>query len=134
MTDYSKWDNFRDSSSDDDDDDAERIHGNQCVDVDPPQVAPQPTLQSATQLLESVTKVELLGEEIMTERNQLVELDRKLNQNREAIAALRRKERESGSSAGAAGASASSTAKLWMCGGDQYMRRQPPRTPLSIHH
>ena len=96
MTNYAKWDNLEVSDSDDDG-------------VAPPKSPPgQPPGQAAqsgsgrsttdaanaASVLDRMQRVELLGEEILTDRQQMVELDRRRNKNREALSALRRIERQ----------------------------------------
>ena len=122
---YSKWDNFRDS---DDDSDAEDPFERPAPTKPPPSAA---AVEGAQNLVERLTRVELLGEEVLTERAQVVELDRKRNQNREALAALRQLEKEG---------SFSSSQGRWMCMGEHFVQRRavplaaqappPPRPAL----
>ena len=116
MTNYAKWDNLEVSDSDDDG-------------VAPPKPPPgQPPGQAArsgsgrsttdaanaASVLDRMQRVELLGEEILTDRQQMVELDRRRNKNREALAALRRVERQ--------GAEVAAAQKHWVCMGETFAR------------
>merc|ERR1712087_123581 len=46
------------------------------------------------EMLKRITRVEKLGEEILTDRQQVVDLDRRRNTNREALAVFRRMEKQ----------------------------------------
>ena len=105
MTNYAKWNNLEVSDSDDDE-------------VAQPKPPPRPAAQSgsgrsatdasaAASVLDRMQRVELLGEEILTDRQQMVELDRRRNKNREALAALRRIDRQ--------GTEAAAAQKHWVC-------------------
>lgn len=114
-TDYRKWDTFEASDSDEDEVGAG---------VAPP--PPPPTQQHkaaqkqhANARLERMQKVELLGEEVLTDRQQMVELDRRRNKNREALAALRRIDREKGKEAAA-------SQKHWVCMGETFTKYDQP--------
>ena len=72
----------------------------------------------AAALIDRLAREEQLGEELLSERAQMVELDRQRNANREAIAALRRVERAEGD------AEFASTHKYWMLQGDVFVRRR----------
>ena len=63
----------------------------------------------------AVLSTEALGEEVLVERSQMVELDRRRNLNREALAALRQ-------SAKVHGAEAAGAQKRWICLGDVFVR------------
>ena len=112
MTNYAKWNNLEVSDSDDDE-------------VSQPKPAPRPAAQSgggrsttdaaaAASVLDRMQRVELLGEEILTDRQQMVELDRRRNTNREALAALRRIDRQ--------GAEVAAAQKHWVCMGETFAK------------
>ena len=111
-TDYSKWDKFDVSDSDEDE-------GAAAKSAAPPpptqQQQKEAQKQHANERLERMQKVELLGEEVLTDRQQIVELDRRRNKNREALAALRRIEREKG-------AEVAATQKHWVCMGETFTK------------
>jgi len=68
---------------------------------------------SAAQVqLEQLRRAERLGEEILSDRQQIVDYDRRRNQNREALAALRRMERDG-----------DTPSKHWICLGETFVRR-----------
>ena len=108
--DYSRWDNLELSSDEED----ERPR-------QPPPRAPPRVPRDAATIVERLTKAERLGEEVLAERQQQIELDRRRNQNREALAAFRRMEREA--TADDSAAADASSEKHWMCMGDLFMRR-----------
>jgi len=137
---YAKWDNLEVSDSDDDDDspvdsdddsydEDDDPYGGLSVHASPPEPLgppPPPLLPptppslaglSAEQRLRRVQRAEHLGEEVLMQKQQLVDLDRRRNHNREALAALRRIEREG--SGGGAGA----PSKQWVCLGDVFVKR-----------
>merc|ERR1719443_2619657 len=66
-------------------------------------------------MLQRLRRVERLGEEVLTDKQQSVELDRQRQLNREALAALRRAERQ--------GQAAAAAEKRWVCLGDFFVRR-----------
>ena len=78
---------------------------------------PSASRAGAEELAERLVKVEMLGEEVLTERQQMVELDRQRNTNREALGALRRTERSQGSEESAA-------QKYWLYQGEHFVRRK----------
>ncbi|KAL3917828.1 MAG: hypothetical protein SGPRY_006254 [Prymnesium sp.] len=82
-----------------------------------------PRALSANELVAKMTAAELLGEEVLVDRKQVVELDRKRNQNREALAALRRDARPTAGQGGAAAAAAASSERRWVCMGDYFMKQ-----------
>ena len=110
-TDYRRWDKFEVSDSDEDEDAGAA--------APPPPPSPQSQKeaqkQHANARLERMQKVELLGEEVLTDRQQIVELDRRRNKNREALAALRRIDREKG-------AEAAASHKHWVCMGETFTK------------
>ena len=65
-------------------------------------------------------RAELLGEEILTDRQQMVELDRRRNKNREALAALRRIDRQ--------GPEAAASQKHWVCLGQTFAKHSQAET------
>jgi hypothetical protein len=112
MTDYAKWDNIEVSDSDEDE-------------VAEPKPPPRPAAQSgsgrnatdaaaAASVLDRMQRVELLGEVILTDRQQMVELDRRRNKNREALAALRRIDRQ--------GAEVAAAQRHWVCMGETFAK------------
>ena len=112
MTTYAKWNNLEVSDSDDDE-------------VAQPKPPPRPAAQSgsgrsttdasaAASVLDRMQRVELLGEEILTDRQQMVELDRRRNKNREALAALRRIDRQ--------GTEVAAAQKHWVCMGETFAK------------
>ena len=125
---YAKWDNFKDSSSDSEDADDD----DEPWPKPPPKAAPRATVESAATIIDKLARAELLGEEILVDRKQLVELDRKRNQNREALAALRRTARQEVGQAGAAAAAAEATTKHWMCLGDYFVRKPQSKIVESL--
>ena len=116
MTNYAKWDNLEVSDSDDDGVAQPKPPPGQ----PPGQAARSGSGRSATDaataasVLDRMQRVELLGEEIMTDRQQMVELDRRRNKNREALSALRRIERQ--------GAEVAAAQKHWVCMGETFAR------------
>ena len=117
MTNYAKWNSF--DVSDSDEDDA----------VKPPPArpaAPSGSGRSSTRasdaatVLERMQRAELLGEEILTDRQQMVELDRRRNKNREALAALRRIDRQ--------GPEAAASQKHWVCLGQTFAKHSQAET------
>ncbi|KAL1508503.1 hypothetical protein AB1Y20_004604 [Prymnesium parvum] len=119
---YAKWDNFKDSSSESDAGEEEEDESEDAVDVDEVQPAESRAATTAT-LIERIVRAELVGEEILVDRRQVVELDRKRNQNREALAALRRTARQDVGPQQAAATSAAQTTKRWVCMGDYFIRQ-----------
>ena len=110
VTDYAKFDALE-LSSDDEDEQTPRTRR-----------APAPPVNvDAATLVDRLAQAERLGEEVLTERRQMVELDRRRNQNREALAVFRRMDREAGSSRSGPGGPAA--AKHWVCMGDLFVRR-----------
>eukprot|EP00795_Rhopilema_esculentum_P001583 gene1583-16036_t len=65
--------------------------------------------EKTSKVLDRMSKIEALGEEVLTDKQQLVDLDRKKNKNREAINALK-KTRNSNES------------KSWLCIGNTFFR------------
>ena len=116
---YAKWDSFAVSDSDDDEDDKKQ----QPWPI-PPSETPVRAPADAAAVVGHLAKVERLGEEVVAERAQMVDLDRRRNQNREALAALRRIDRQSGGASSAA-------QKHWMCMGDIFLKR-PHATTRSM--
>jgi chaperonin cofactor prefoldin len=134
---YAKWDNLDVSDSDEEDDEGDVDDSDDDDDYDeedglsvhmsrPPALGPPPAPLpppptaaglSAEQRLQRIQRAELLGEEVLTHKQQLVDLDRRRNHNREALSALRRLESERIS--GGAGASS----KHWVCLGDVFVKR-----------
>ena len=115
-TNYAKWNamTFDDELSDDESE---------------PRAAPpvaaaarSPAESNAEAIVDRLMRAERLGEEVLAERRQMVELDRQRNQNREALAALRRMDREATASGTAA------PSKYWMCMGDVFLRRSHAAT------
>ena len=124
MVNYAKWDGL--VVSDDDDDDTSGGGGNgdggasssssgRTRSPQQPQRSPH-TGETPAELVARLTKVERLGEEVLTERQQMVELDRRRNLNREALASLRRAER-------AHGAAEAAAQKHWLCLGDVFLKQ-----------
>ena len=117
MTDYSKWDRFVSAVSDSDDEDEASTAKPQ-----PPQKKSNaqqsgssgPRAEDAAATLERLQRTELLGEGVLTDRQQMVELDRQRNKNREALAALRRIDRQ--------GAEAAAAQKHWLYQGAAFTR------------
>lgn len=128
MVDYSRWEGIADSDDDSDlseDDEAEaQILGPGFDDDDDdsgevcppcaPAAAPAPAPPPPPLTIDRLQRVERLGEEILTEQQQVVDFDRRRNANREALAALRRLERQ--------GAEAAASAKHWVCTGDFFVK------------
>jgi chaperonin cofactor prefoldin len=104
MTDYRKWDAIAADLSDDEADEATRPL---------PKSTQRPSPADAATLVDRLAQAEQLGEEVLTEKQQMVELDRRRNQNREALASFRRAEREGDRAA----------EKHWMCIGSSFIRR-----------
>ena len=112
-TNYAKWAAFDDSSEDDD-----LPAPPTAAPVAPSASTPPAAAADAATIIERLTRAERLGEEVLAERRQMVELDRQRNQNREALAALRRMDRDAAASAGVP-----APTKHWMCMGDVFLRR-----------
>ena len=75
-------------------------------------------------LVERLAKAELLGEEVLTDRARMVELDKQRNANREALAALRRIGKEHGAEHNAPPPSSLAGEKYWLLqGGGVFVRR-----------
>ena len=111
VTDYAKFDALE-LSSDDEDERAPRT-------MSPGAAAALPSARvDAATLVDRLAQAERLGEEVLAERQQMVELDRRRNQNREALAVFRRMDREAGSGPGSP-----PPAKHWMCMGESFVRR-----------
>jgi hypothetical protein len=107
--DYSRWDSLE--VSDDEDETQQTLLSA------PTRVTPQPAKKAdAKELVHQLMEAERLGEDVLTERSQMVELDRRRNLNREALAALRREDRTLGKEVAAA-------QKHWICMGDMFMRQ-----------
>ena len=106
MTDYARWNAMQFDDSDEENE-------------APRPAAPPPPAAAAdaATVIERLERAERLGEEVMAERRQMIELDRQRNANREALAALRRMDRE------AQNAGAEVPQKHWMCMGDTFLRR-----------
>lgn len=118
-TDYSKWDKFDVSDSDEDE-------GAGAKSTPPPlPTQQQQKTAHANERLERMQKVELLGEEVLTDRQQIVELDRRRNKNREALAALRRIDREKG-------AEVAATQKHWVCMGETFTKYDQPSARIML--
>ena len=79
----------------------------------------------AEDLVERLAKAELLGEEVLTDRARMVELDKQRNANREAIAALRRIGKEHGQEHGQAPPPSLAGEKYWMLQGGSFFTRRP---------
>lgn len=127
-TDYSKWNSF--DVSDDEDDEAQVTAARSraaAARQQQQQAAGPASGQDAAELVARMTKAEKLGEEVLTERAQMVELDRRRNANREALAALRKADREAGAAQGISSGSGGSTRadgmKHWVCLGDTFLRQ-----------
>ena len=138
---YAKWDHFEASDSDEeseemnsDDDSEEEGPDDTCglsvhASRRPCQLGPPPSEEapaaspvppaglSAMQQLQRLQRAEHLGEEVLTLKQQLVNFDRRRNQNREGLAALRDLERRSASGGAAV------PIKHWMCLGDVFIKR-----------
>jgi hypothetical protein len=115
MTDYRKWDHLDVSS--DEEEEAARSSAQHS-----PRTLTKPvTSADAETIVQQLAKAELLGEEILADRQQVVELDRRRNQNREALASFRRAERQGEDVA----------QKQWMCMGDVFIRR-PKETAIRM--
>ena len=97
-----------DDDDDDDDDSNQRPVGSA-----PPA---DPKRMHAEDLIGRLTKAEQLGEEVLSERAQMVDLDRARNANREALAALRQITK-------AEGAEVAAAHKFWVLQGDVFLRR-----------
>lgn len=108
-TDYAKWDKLTLSDEDEDEDDKRQQEQQH------PQQQQQQQPSTPEILLENLTQAEALGEEVLVERSQMVELDRRRNLNREALAALRQ-------SAKTQGAEVAGAQKRWVCLGDVFVR------------
>lgn len=118
-TDYSKWDKL--DVSDDEDGEPQQPAA---IAAGQRRVHPSPAAaQDAAELVARMTKAERLGEEVLTERAQMVELDRRRNANREALAALRKADRDAAGQHASSGSSSSSSMKHWVCLGDVFMRQ-----------
>jgi hypothetical protein len=111
-TDYSKWDNL--DVSDDEDTDTRPTQPTTSAGRGRPPAA----VHDAAELVARMTKAERLGEEVLTERAQMVELDRRRNANREALGALRKAD-----TGGTGQKNAGSSMKHWVCLGDVFMRQ-----------
>ena len=126
MPDYSRWDHL--DVSDDDEDEATAQQEKAARAAAQQRRPAAATAESAAELAARMTKVERLGEEVLTERSQMVELDRRRNANREALASMRRAERGEAGAAQSGGGSATTAAeKHWVCLGDVFLR-QPQST------
>ena len=113
MTDYRKWDAIVADISSDDEEDASAAKASS---------TPAPAKPSdPTEMIERLTQAELLGEEVLAERQQMVELDRRRNQNREALAALRRMDRQNDGGL-------RTSQKHWVCMGDVFLRKPQAAT------
>ena len=104
-TDYSKWNRMALDTSDDDDE----------APVPGQSTQQQRPAGTPAELLARMETAERLGEDVLTERSQMVELDRRRNANREALASMRREERQ--------GTLEPSSAKHWVCMGDTFLRQ-----------
>ena len=120
MTDYAKWDRM---VVDSDSSDEEQASASQSADVAPTQ-PPASALKDARSLMEHMAKIEALGEEIVDERAQMVDLDRKRQGNREALRVLRKAEQASPDDAAGS--------KYWVCFGDTFYRRSHELTRKQI--
>mmetsp|Transcript_43585 Transcript_43585/g.114563 ORF Transcript_43585/g.114563 Transcript_43585/m.114563 type:complete len:185 (+) Transcript_43585:55-609(+) len=110
-TDYRKWDNI-DVSSDEEE-----------AQQSPPATKVKPTPPAdAAAIIERLERAERLGEEVLAERQQMVELDRQRNKNREALAALRHLDRD------AEKAGLQAPEAHWMCTGDLFVKRSAATT------
>ena len=78
--------------------------------------------EDAATIVDRLTRAERIGEDVLAERQQMVELDRRRNANREALAALRRMDREAESTGIAA------PEKHWMCRGDFFLKEPTATT------
>ena len=125
MVDYSRWEGIADS--DDDSDSTARTTRPRRKSSAPALTTTTTTAGSALRVrrrrarpapppltIDRLQRVERLGEEILTEQQQVVDFDRRRNANREALAALRRLERQ--------GAEAAASAKHWVCTGDFFVK------------
>mmetsp|Transcript_20995 Transcript_20995/g.64185 ORF Transcript_20995/g.64185 Transcript_20995/m.64185 type:complete len:181 (-) Transcript_20995:623-1165(-) len=120
--DYSKWDRFHVDDSDDESGESDSEREIQGGKWDPGhqdravrrEVAVDKA-QAAADTLVALTRVERIAEDVLAERQQMIELDRRRNHNREALAALRRIERQ--------GKSVAVATKHWICLGDVFMKR-----------
>ena len=83
----------------------------------PPAAAARLPPAEAAGLVDRLMKAERLGEEVLTERQQMIELDRRRNANREALGSLRRTEKRIGAEAAAA-------QKHWVCMGDTFLKHK----------
>lgn len=117
MVDYAKWDGM--VVSDDEDEDS-GDHGRNAPSSPLSKARPDGPAacmeETPAELVARLTKLERLGEEVVTERQQMVELDRRRNLNREALASLRRAERTHGADEAAA-------QKRWLCLGDVFLKQ-----------
>ena len=96
-TDYSKWDKLE--LFDDEDEAAAAPPASGGGTAKPAVPAAPSKLEAAEELIARFSVTEQLGEDVLQERQQLVELDKRHNENREALASLRREERECGAEA-----------------------------------
>ena len=118
-TDYDAWARFVQTVDDSsDDDDGAGDSSEEEAEPAPPSAPAGP--KDAASVVDRLTQVERLGEEVMTERQQMVELDRRRNSNREALGAIRRAEK-------AQGAAAAAEEKRWMCLGEVFVRQPTSR-------
>merc|ERR1711865_24760 len=65
-------------------------------------------MEKVSPLIATLTEIEIVAEELLTAQQQVVDLDRRRNKNREALGAIRRTE--------------VSGKKVWMCHGDFFVR------------
>ena len=122
MTDYAKWDRVVAELSDSDDDGAAAAAAQAAKPKPAPKqkAAGSSRAADAAATVERMQRAERLGEEVLTDRQQMVELDRQRNKNREALAALRRLDRQGGEAAAGQ--------KHWVWQGGNFLRHSQADT------